>query len=74
MRISNGIRLAVLSLAVAGLASSRAEALRNDRTCTWSQMNDGAGGYIGTWDCGSCSASYVWRPGDSGWTSAGSSC
>ena len=71
MRISTGIRVAVLSLAVAGLSASRAEGLASK--CEWSQYSNGMGGYIGVWDCGSCSAMYVWSGGGS-WTSAGSSC
>lgn len=71
MRISRRTRLAALSLVVAVFAGAQ-PAVGND--CTWHQWDDGMGGWIGYWDCGHCTATYVYRPGDSDWTPAGSDC
>ena len=73
MRISNRTRLVALSLAVASVAATR-PARGIDNSCYWHQLPESTGGYIGWYDCGTCTSMYVWRPGDSGWTSAGSDC
>jgi hypothetical protein len=73
MRNFRKIVLVALAASLAAFGISN-EALAVENQCAWSQSQDGTGGYIGTWDCGTCSASYIWRPGDAGWTSAGSDC
>jgi hypothetical protein len=72
MRISRRARLVTLSL-VAGVFASAQPAVGNE--CIWVQWQDPLNGrYVGLWDCGYCVATYVWWPGDPGWTPDGGDC